>query len=387
MDILLIVILSYLGFSTLYYLVYSTASLFPQKDLQDKKKDHFHKIAILIPAYKEDGVIVDSAIKALDQVYPPARYTIFIIADSLQQKTLDALKNVQVEVIEVSFDKSTKAKALNVAFGQIDRSYEIAVILDADNIMEVNFLQKINQAYENGFAAMQGHRIAKNHDSHLATLDAVSEEINNNIFRKGHRVLGLSSALIGSGMAFDYPLIKDEMAQINAIGGFDKELELRLLKQKLSIAYLIDAYVYDEKVSVDQAFTNQRTRWIAAQIRYGIGSFGDAIIQLITRFNLDYFDKSLQFLMPPRLILLGFTTVLALALLLIQHPYAIWMTGIWAAFLLALMLATPKKYWNKEMLKACLRLPKTFWLMLKALAGFKKAKTNFLHTPHQSAQS
>jgi hypothetical protein len=29
-----------------------------------------------------------------------------------------------------------------------------------------------------------------------AILDAISEEINNNIFRKGHRVLGLSSAII-----------------------------------------------------------------------------------------------------------------------------------------------------------------------------------------------
>jgi len=35
----------------------------------------------------------------------------------------------------------------------------------------------------------------------LALLDGISEEINNNIFRKGHQTLGLSSALIGSGMA------------------------------------------------------------------------------------------------------------------------------------------------------------------------------------------
>ena len=64
---------------------------------------------------------------------------------------------------------------------------------------------------------MQGHRVAKNHNTNLATLDAVSEEINNNIFRSGHRAIGLSSALIGSGMAFDYELIKSEMAKIDAI--------------------------------------------------------------------------------------------------------------------------------------------------------------------------
>jgi hypothetical protein len=50
--------------------------------------------------------------------------------------------------------------------------------------------------------AVQGHRTAKNTNNSWAILDAISEEINNNIFRKGHRVLGLSSAIIGSGMAF-----------------------------------------------------------------------------------------------------------------------------------------------------------------------------------------
>ena len=387
MNIALSIILGYLAIATIYYLFFSVGSIFPKKETKASTLINFNKIAVLIPAYKEDGVIVDSAIKALNQVYPPTMYCIYVIADSLQKETIKALKELPIKVIEVSFDKSTKAKALNTAFDQIDSSYQIAVILDADNVMEVNFLQKINNAYNSGYSAMQGHRVAKNHDTKLATLDAVSEEINNSIFRSGHRALGLSSALIGSGMAFDYPLIKSEMAQIDAIGGFDKELELRLLKQRLTIGYLEDAYVYDEKASAEEAFTNQRTRWIAAQIRYGINSFGDALIQLFTKLNVDYFDKSLQFLLPPRLILLGVNTILALVLTVLQQELWLPMLGIWASLIIALALAIPKKYWNAEMLKACFRLPKTFWLMIKAFAGFKKAKTNFLHTPHQSVQS
>ena len=387
MNTALSILLGYLAIATIYYLFFSVGSLFSKKAVKSSSIINFNKIAVLIPAYKEDGVILDSAIKALNQVYPPTMYCVHVIADTLKPETIKSLKELPIKVIEVSFEKSTKAKALNTAFDQLDSSYQIAVILDADNIMEVNFLQKINSAYNNGFSAMQGHRVAKNHNTNLATLDAVSEEINNNIFRSGHRAVGLSSALIGSGMAFDYQLIKSEMAKIDAIGGFDKELELRLLKQRLTIGYLEDAYVYDEKVSAEEAFTNQRTRWIAAQIRYGVNSFGDALFQLITKLNVDYFDKSLQFLLPPRLILLGVNTILAFALMAFQHSYWVPMAGIWASLNIALALAIPKKYWNAEMLKACLRLPKTFWLMIKAFAGFKKAKTNFLHTPHQSVQS
>jgi hypothetical protein len=47
---------------------------------------------------------------------------------------------------------------------------------------------------------VQGHRAAKTHKD-FAMLDAISEEINNNIYSKGHRAIGMSSRLAGSGMA------------------------------------------------------------------------------------------------------------------------------------------------------------------------------------------
>jgi hypothetical protein len=58
--------------------------------------------------------------------------------------------------------------------------------------------------------------LQKNTNNSWAILDAISEEINNNIFRKGHRVLGLSSAIIGSGMAFRYNYFKTLMSTVTA---------------------------------------------------------------------------------------------------------------------------------------------------------------------------
>jgi hypothetical protein len=54
---------------------------------------------------------------------------------------------------------------------------------------------------------VQGHRAAKIQGA-FAMLDAMSEEINNNIYSKGHRTIGMSSRLVGSGMAFSYQLFK-----------------------------------------------------------------------------------------------------------------------------------------------------------------------------------
>lgn len=74
----------------------------------------------------------------------------------------------------------------------------------------------------------------------------VSEEINNSIFRSGHTRLGFSSALIGSGMAFDYDWLIQYIYKATHVG-VDKQLESMLLSQNIYIEFLEDVYTYDEK--------------------------------------------------------------------------------------------------------------------------------------------
>lgn len=382
-TLFLIIVFAYLLISTAYTFIFSLSGLFPNISRRILSQQEYKSIAVLIPAYKEDAIIVDTARRALAQQYPEDRFFVVVIADTLQLRTIGQIKSLPVRTIEVSFEKSTKAKALNAAMAVLP-DFDIAVVLDADNVMEADFLAKVNRGYQSGFMAMQGHRIAKNENTPMAVLDAVSEEINNRIFRRGHRNLGLSSALIGSGMAFDYQLFKDKMSAIDALGGFDKALELALLREKITIHYLENALVYDEKVSNKEVFTNQRTRWIAAQIRYGLRSFGDAVTQLVKTGNLDYFDKSLQFLLPPRLMALGALVLFSLFSILISLKFAVLFSILTAIYIFSLILGVPKSFWTRQTLQAALSLPTTFWLMLKATMGFKRATKNFLHTPHQS---
>jgi len=219
-----ILMITGLGLPVVYIFVFSIAGLFYRQHLYPQQS-RLSKFAVLIPGYKEDAVIREVARDALLQDYPPDYYDVIVIADSFQQDTLDYLKTLRIKVIEVSFDKSTKSKALNRAMEQLNEKYEIAVILDADNLMAKDFLSKVNASFTKGYMAIQGHRTAKNTDTSLAILDAASEEINNSIFRKGHRAMGLSSAIIGSGMAFNYDYFRNLMMTVTATGGFDKEIE------------------------------------------------------------------------------------------------------------------------------------------------------------------
>lgn len=378
----------YFLMASLYVFVFALAGHFYKKRNSNTSKFQ-SKIAVLIPAYKEDTVIVEVAKSALKQNYQSQRFDVVIIADSLKAKTIVQLKELPIILSEVSFKKSTKAKALNAAMKNLTDTYEYAIVLDADNIMEPDFLSKMNTAFLNGYQIVQAHRKAKNLNTSFAILDAASEEINNHIFRKGHKALGLSSGLIGSGMGFDFQLFKSIMKTVNAIGGFDKELEFKFAEQKIAIEYLQDAIVLDEKIQKSSDFSNQRRRWLATQFIYLNKYYKKGFQELIFKGNVNFFDKVLQMIIPPRILLLGITSLSAFSYSLLYFNFNIQLNtsvNLWLINLLmviiAFILALPKSFYNTATLKAILSLPSAFIRMALLLFKLKGANKQFIHTSH-----
>lgn len=380
------VLFSLTAFFAAYSLLFSIAGLWSQKSAIVNAQNvqlPFKRMAVLLPAYKEDAVIVDSAKRALMQAYPQQAYEVIVIADSLQPDTLRQLYELPIRVIEVSFDVSTKAKALNVALSKL-QGFDVAVILDADNVMTARFLQLVNIAFNEGWRAVQGHRMAKNKNTSVAILDALSEEIQNHILRKGHRSLGLSSALIGSGMAFEFNLFRDMMEQIHTTGGFDKELEMRLLKQRIRINYLEKAICYDEKVQNLAVLEKQRSRWIAAQLKYVRPYLKTAFGQLL-KGNIDYFDKFIQVITPPRMLLIGAMVFgLLFAVLMQSMGLLLLISGQLLTLATAYYIATPLELKNQLTWQEFSQLPAVFVRFVRSLRWMTQAGKQFIHTPHNT---
>lgn len=344
-------------------------------------------IAVLVPAYREDGIILSTARNLLSLDYPAHLYRVYIIADSFQPSTIQELRRLPLTVLEVSFDKSTKTKSLNEAFKRIGEPYDLALICDADNMLAKDFLKKINHAFATGARAVQGRRVAKNLDTSFAILDACSEAINNHIFRKGTNAIGLSSAVIGSGMAFEYGMVRDILGGIDAVGGFDKPLQLKVVEQGVSIRYLDHALVFDEKVDSSQAFGQQRKRWVSSQFIYLKRSFVPAMKQLF-RGNFSYFNLAVaNNLVLPRAFMLVLPVLLAAwALLAGWTSWAIASGALWVTYLLALFIALPPQMLNRDLLQAVLKLPKAIFMMFGALFQVRKSNKTFIHTVHTKTE-
>ncbi len=373
------------AFTVAYSFIYSVAGHFYKKKEFDNK-DQYKKIAVFMPSFKEDEVILQTAKQALFQNYPSHRYDVVVIADSLLPETIIELKNLPIKLVVVNFEKSTKSKSLNEAFSQLKDNYDIAVILDADNVMKHDFLDKINAAFVSGCYAIQGHRSAKNTNTSFAILDAISEEVNNHIMRKGQVAIGFSSSVIGSGMAFSYLYLKQVMAEITAVGGFDKELELTLISDNHKITYLEDAIVLDEKVQKSEVFAKQRTRWISAQIIYLRKYWLKAIYSFFCG-KFDYANKVTHYALVPKVLLIGFLFIMTIVSYFLPKDIIVgfnfWLT-ITLLYYLAFAMAIPKIFWNKNTSIALLSMPKTVLVMVLAMFNIKGANKSFIHTPHSA---
>lgn len=365
----------------LYLLVYSLGSR--RRPLPEPSPASAYKrIAVLIPAYREDAVILESVRSCLDQDYPTDRYTVVVVSDRMKDCTNAALGTLPVHLVKVHFAQSTKVKSLNAAIESVGNDFDIALVLDADNIIPYNYLTEINDCFANPkVEVVQTHRMAKNLNTDMALLDAISEEINNSIFRMGHAKLGMSAALIGSGMAFRYQLFRDTMADMESVGGFDRELELRLLYQGKRFYYMPETYVFDEKIQNTDDFSNQRRRWISAQFYYA-AKFVKYLPSAIWGGKWDFCDKFYQQIALPRLLLLGFTGIITLAVTVFRFWWSLKWWLILLLLVAALVLAVPRRYYTSRVAYAFGKLPKTFWLMASNIFRLRGANKSFIHTKH-----
>ena len=393
-DILLWLIIAV---NVFYVLFFALASLLPKKMHLSSTISHQPSFLVLFPAYHEDAVILHSVESFLHQDYPQDNYHVVVISDNMSKETNEQLATLPITLLQPTMEKSSKAKALQFAISSISHHpssiYDYVVILDADNIVAQDFLTKLSKIAK-PHQAIQCHRTAKNTDNDIAALDGFSEEINNSLFRKGHNRIGMSSALIGSGMCFDYDWFTTNVTKLDSAVE-DRELEALLMKQGIYIHYAEDIYVMDEKVSNSDNFQRQRLRWMTGQVQ-ALFHMLPYIPKAIITGNINYIDKTIQQALIPRSILLVLTPMLCIIATLpssiLHHPSSIFhLTSslfhlkwwcLFVALCIALYLAIPKQMRQQSLFSKLLSLPILVWKMILNIMKIDHNNKEFIHTTH-----
>jgi cellulose synthase/poly-beta-1,6-N-acetylglucosamine synthase-like glycosyltransferase len=352
LDILFFIISS---ITVLYLLFFSFAAFFKKKDAYHNTKAR-HRFAVLIPAYKDDDYIIPTVRSVMRQDYPIDCYEIVVIADHLHPDTILSLSQLPITLVQANFIKSSKTKALKAATSILnENNYDIAVILNADNLVDTDYLIKINDTFDAGSIAIQSHRVRQERSTNISVIDAVADEINNTITRLGHVALGLSSSLNGSGMAFDYSWFNENINKLSDEED-EKALESLLLKDRIFIDYLDDANIYATKIGGKNKFYTQRRNWIHSHYSSFFGNIKN-LPSAIVSGNFDYADRIIQWGIFPRSIMFIITIFFSTILLFIEWSLSIKWFILFILLLFSMALATPDYLVDNKFNKSMKAIP------------------------------
>lgn len=194
--------------------------------------------------------------------------------------------------------------------------------------------------------------------------------------------VGLSSALIGSGMVFDFEWLKQHMHECKTFAE-DKELEAILARDNIFVDYSDDIYVYDEKTARQDILIRQRSRWFHAQI---------LAFSLITKdfnirkINLSYIDKVIQWIPFPRPVRFLLIFLMILFWSVVSFPVAIKWYCLLIIKIGTYLLAIPRNMYTQDFFVSITKLPSMMIALLRSytasICRVKKKDMSFNNTPH-----
>ena len=343
--------------TVIYFLVFAVCSLFRHESRVAKSKNN-RRFIVLVPSYRSDDHILDTVTSMLSQTYAQRNFDIVVTSDHQGELVNMRLAQLPITLLTPNFTRSSRLKSLQYAMLNLPRFkiYDAVIILNAGDIVEPDFLEMVNDAYESaGTKVIQTHRLARNRNVSIARLDSVFEEINNNVFRRGHLAVGLSAALCSSGCVFDFQWFKQAILKMRSQAGVDKELEAQLMHTGIFVDYFDGISFYSLKSTTLGEFSERRSRWTFLQMRALVRHIHRLPGALLTRRH-DETDKLLQWMLVPRTILMGVISIMSVVLPFIYFSLAIKWWVVAAVSIVAYALATPNylidKNWNRDFLLA-----------------------------------
>ncbi len=131
-----------------YLLVCSLASLCRYKPFVTAPARTSKRFAVFIAAYREDAVILPTVHACLAQIIRMTDMILWLFR-TMQPETNAALSSLPIKAASSRFlRKSTNTKSLQAALGYLDKAaYDIALVIDADNIIAPSYLSELNDAF------------------------------------------------------------------------------------------------------------------------------------------------------------------------------------------------------------------------------------------------
>lgn len=307
----LIMLLFFICYS--YQFVYIVIGLLSRR----KKCGHskINRLAVLIAARNEEAVIGNLIDSIKDQSYPSEYVDIYVGADNCTDNTASIAREHGAAVFErKNLQLKGKGYVLNFLLRQIkklsSKKYDAYIVLDADNVLDSNFITEINRSFCDGYDIVTCYRNSKNYGDNWISAGYALWFLREARYLNGARsAAGSSCAVSGTGFLFSDKILE-------ACGGWnffllteDIEFTVHNVVRGVKIGYAPGAVIYDEQPTSFSQSWHQRLRWAKGYLQV-FRRYGRELISGIFHGSFSCYDMAMNIM--PAAILTGLSVVINL---------------------------------------------------------------------------
>ena len=251
-----------------YYLIFCSVSGKPVPPVPHS--DELTKFAILIAARDESKVIRNIFSSLKEQTYNKDYYDVWIIVEDINDPSVKIAEEfgyhyfVRDNLVE---GRKTKGFALQECINHFKRNnirYDAYLIFDADNVMDKNYIEVMNDLRQTGVKVGLGYRNFTNANTNWLTIgSAIMFSYMNQITSRGRTVLFHKATLMGTGYYIDSQLIDDVGGWIFTGMTEDIQLTTYCIFNDVYMRYYPLVSFYDEQSPVYKTVHMQHLRWLA----------------------------------------------------------------------------------------------------------------------------
>jgi cellulose synthase/poly-beta-1,6-N-acetylglucosamine synthase-like glycosyltransferase len=281
---------------------------------------------VLIPAHNEALGIAGTLELLKPEIGPNDR--ILVVADNCNDATASIAREHGVEVLD-RFHDTNRGKGFALEAGvrylEAHSPPDVVVILDADCQFETGSLATLVSMCASIQRPVQARNLVRllNDAGPEATVSVFAFLVKNWVRPRALNMLGIPSALTGTGMAIpwnqiaDAPLASGEIVEDLALGH-------HFVRLGLAPVYCESAHVWSDQPNDAKVAVTQRTRWEHGYLSSILRDVPDLLATALRQMRPSLLVVALDLMIPP-LALLGLISLFAAALLFL---FGLWF-GNW----------------------------------------------------------
>ena len=268
------------------------------------KSDTKNKICVLIPAHNEEDVIYTTVKRLFDlQNYPKELFDVYVVAHNCNDNTAKYAKQAGAKVFVLN-DPNPKhhiaSYALKYGYEEILKTgidYKFSIRLDADNQINDEFFNLMNDAYNAGCKIARPFESALNmSQNHFTKACGLYYTFDSRFSSRVRERLHLSAHVNGPGAMVDFEITKK-------IGGYDTtsitedtEFCFKRMLDGYKCHFVEDAIVYEDLPSTFKDTFSRNKRIASGNIRLLAKYTPKMIWQAITKFRISFIEQILTYM-------------------------------------------------------------------------------------------